>query len=171
MARLLRWAAELALSLPKQAAETYRERVGKILATVPAGGTEVERIVKQRVGQDTFREAPMEYGGDSCAVTGIALPEVLRASHAIPWADCTNDDDRLDVFNGFLFVANLDALFDCGLITFDASGALVVSPRLDVGQRKALQLAADMSLRWLAPEHEPYLLWHRKKVYHDAAGV
>lgn len=165
LARLLRRAAELALSLPKQAAETYRERVGKVLATVPAGGTEVERIVKQRVGQDTFREALIDYWGGACAVTGIALPEVLRASHAKPWADCNNDEERLDVFNGFLLVANLDALFDRGLITFDASGVLIASPRLDVNHLAALQLTAGMSLRWFAPEHQPYLDWHREKVY------
>lgn len=165
LARLLRRAAELAQSLPKQAAETYRERVGKVLATVPAGGTEVERIVKQRVGQDTFREALVDYWGSACAVTGIALPEVLRASHAKPWADCDDDNERLDVFNGFLLVANLDALFDRGLITFDASGALIASPRLDANQRAALQLTAGMSLRWFAPEHQPYLDWHREKVY------
>lgn len=165
LARLLRRAAELALSLPKQAAETYRERVGKVLATVPAGGTEVERIVRQRVGQDTFREALMDYWGSACAVTGIALPEVLRASHAKPWADCNNDEERLDVFNGFLLVANLDALFDRGLITFDVSGVLIASPRLDARHLAALQLTAGMSLRWFAPEHQPYLDWHREKVY------
>jgi hypothetical protein len=165
LARLLRRAAELAQSLPRQAAETYRERVEKVLASIPAGGTEVARIVKQRAGQDTFREALMDYWGGACAVTGIAVPEVLRASHAKPWADCANDDERLDVFNGFLLVANLDALFDRRLITFDASGALIASPRLDVGQRNALQLTAGMTLRWLAPEHQAYLGWHREKVY------
>ena len=40
----------------------------------------------------------------------MALPEVLRASHAKPWAECANDAERLDVFNGFLLVANLDGV-------------------------------------------------------------
>lgn len=171
LARLLRRAAELAQSLPNQAAATYRERVRKALAVLPASGTEVERMVKQRVGQDTFREALMDYWGGACAVTRITLPEVLRASHAKPWAECDSDEERLNVFNGFLLVANLDALFDRGLITFDALGTLIASPRLDADQRKALQLTAGIALRWLAPEHHPYLSWHREKVYRSTAGA
>lgn len=171
LARLLRRAAELALSLPKQAAETYQDRITKLLAKVPAGGTEVERIVKQRVGQDTFREALMDYWGGACAVTGIALPEVLRASHAKPWADCKNDNERLDVFNGFLLVANLDALFDRGLISFDESGGVIISPRLYADQRTTLRLGDGMHLRWLAPEHHTYMEWHREKVFQNEADA
>ena len=44
------------------------------------------------------------------------------ASHAKPWAECANDAERLDVFNGFLLVANLNALFDRFLISFDDTG-------------------------------------------------
>jgi hypothetical protein len=58
--------------------------------------------VRQRVGQEVFRAALIDYWGGACAVTGLALPEVLRASHSQPWADCTTDEERLDVFNGFL---------------------------------------------------------------------
>ena len=53
----------------------------------------------------------LDYWGSACAVTGLTLTPALRASHAKPWADCTTDAERLDVFNGFLLSANLDALF------------------------------------------------------------
>lgn len=162
---LLRRAADLAQSLPNQAAITYRERVRKALASIPPNGTEVERMVKQRVGQDTFREALMDYWGGACAVTGIDVPEVLRASHAKPWADCATDDERLDVFNGLLLAANLDALFDRGFITFDSSGRLTISARLSVPQRASLRLSEEMRLRWIAPEHEAYLSWHRDHLF------
>ena len=41
------------------------------------------------------------------------------------------DAERLDVFNGFLLSANLDALFDRFLISFDEQGALVTAPALE----------------------------------------
>ncbi|ACK80676.1 MULTISPECIES: type 2 periplasmic-binding domain-containing protein [Acidithiobacillus] len=42
-------------------------------------------MVRQRIGQQKFREAMLTYWGGACAVTGLALPDVLRASHAKPW--------------------------------------------------------------------------------------
>jgi hypothetical protein len=165
LAALLRRAAELSLALPDQAAHTFRERAAKALASVADKGTEVERLVRQRVGQDVFREALLDYWGGACAVTGLALPDVLRASHAKPWADCTSDEERLDVFNGFLLVAHLDALFDRGLITFDAGGDLVIGPRLSAEHRASLHLNEGLRLRWLAPEHLLFLQWHWEHVF------
>ena len=81
---------------------------------MPSNGTEVERMVRQRIGQQNFRQALMTYWGGACAVTGIDVSDVLRASHIKPWAECATDAERLDVFNGFLLSANLDALFDKG---------------------------------------------------------
>lgn len=163
---LLRRAAELSLSLPDQAARTFRERLAQELKALGDQGTEVERLVRQRVGQNVFREALLDYWTGACAVTGLALPDVLRASHAKPWAACESDEERLDVFNGFALVANLDALFDRGLITFDANdGSIVVASSLDPGQRSLLQLGDGLRLRWIAPEHRPYLEWHRTHVF------
>lgn len=162
---LLRRAAELAQSLPDQAARTFRERAATELATMGTSGTEVERLVRQRVGQDVFREALLDYWGGACAVTALALPEVLRASHAKPWSDCSSDEERLDVFNGFLLVAHLDALFDRGLITFDETGAIVISSTISATQRLQLHLDEAPRLRWLAPEHGPFLRWHRERCF------
>lgn len=165
LAALLRRAAELSLALPDQAARTFRERAAREWGGLAGQGTEVERLVRQRVGQDVFREALLDYWGGACAVTGLALPEVLRASHAKPWADCTNDEERLDVFNGFLLVAHLDALFDRGLITFDADGDMVIAPQLASDHRALLHLDDALRLRWLVPEHLPFLQWHREHVF------
>jgi len=165
LAALLRRAAELSLALPDQAAQTFRERTVKELVGVMDRGTEVERLVRQRVGQDVFREALLDYWGGACAVTALALPDVLRASHAKPWADCASDEERLDVFNGFLLVAHLDALFDRGLITFDAGGAMVIAPRLTAEHRASLHVSEGLRLRWVAPEHLPFLQWHRQDVF------
>jgi putative restriction endonuclease len=162
LTQLLSRAAALAQSLPNQAEIDYEAEVQKTLAKLPPNGTEIERMVRQRIGQNTFRNAMMDYWGQACSVTGISVPEVLRASHAKPWADCDNDAERLDVFNGFLLVANLDAMFDCFLISFDDNGAMLVSPRLTMEQRLGLRLNQNLCLRWLAEEHLPYLHYHRR---------
>jgi putative restriction endonuclease len=57
-------------------------------------------------------------------VTGVAIAEVPRASHAKAWVESATDVERWDVFNGFLLSANLDALLDHFLISFDAQGVL-----------------------------------------------
>ena len=160
---MLQRAAKLAQALPYQAASDYESQVQKELAKFPVTikGTEVERMVRQRIGQNTFRNAMLDYWGGACAVTGIAVPEVLRASHAKPWADCVNDTERLDVFNGFLLSANLDALFDRCLITFDDTGKIIISPCLSQNQRDALGLSTGLCLRWIANEHLFYLQYHR----------
>jgi len=161
LGKLLRRAAALAQSLPNQAVVDYEKQVNKALAELPKNGTEIERMVRQRVGQNTFRSAMMDYWGSACAVTGITVSEVLRASHAKPWANCVNDAERLDVFNGFLLSANLDALFDLFLITFNDDGTMLVSSKLTMDQRISLGLNSAFSLRWVAKEHKHYLQYHR----------
>ena len=160
LTKLLRRTAKLAQALPNQAASDYESQVQEELAKFSADalkGTEVERMVRQRIGQNTFRNAMLYYWGGACAVTGIAVPEVLRASHAKPWAYCINNAERLDVFNGFLLSANLDALFDRCLITFDDMGKIIISLRLSQDQCDMLGLSPDLCLRWIADEHLFYL--------------
>ena len=166
LAALLRRAASLSRALPSQAANDFQQAVAAELAELPAGiaGTEVERMVRQRVGQNKFRDAMLDYWGGACAVTGIAIPEVLRASHAKPWAECATDAERLDVFNGFLLSANLDALFDRFLISFDEQGALVTAPALEGIDLLPLGISPGMKLRWVNALHQPYLTLHRGRV-------
>lgn len=162
LTQLLSRAAALAQSLPNQAEIDYESEVQKTLAKLPPNGTEIECMVRQRIGQSTFRKAMMDYWGQACSVTGIDVPEVLRASHAKPWAECGNDAERLDVYNGFLLAANLDALFDRFLISFDDSGEILISMRLTEEHRLSLGLHQKLGLRWLAAEHLPYLQYHSR---------
>jgi putative restriction endonuclease len=107
--------------LPDQAMTAFDAQVQAALAELEpaaAKNTEVQRLVRQRVGQQAFRHAMLDYWGGACAVTGVAVPQALRASHAKAWALCATDAERLDVYNGFLLSANLDALFDANLATF-----------------------------------------------------
>lgn len=166
LAALLRRAASLSRALPSQAANDFQQAVAAELAQLPSSiaGTEVERMVRQRVGQNKFRDAMMDYWGGACAVTGVAIPQVLRASHAKPWAECATDAERLDVFNGFLLSANLDALFDRFLISFDEHGVLVTAPALAGVDLQPLGISPCMKLRWINALHQPYLAEHRTRV-------
>jgi putative restriction endonuclease len=166
LAQLLRRAANLSSALPTQAVTNYQLAVAEELAGLSEGtaGTEVERMVRQRVGQNKFREALTDYWGGACAVTNVAIPAALRASHAKPWAECSTDAERLDVFNGFLLSANLDALFDRFLISFDEQGFLIIASTLTDQDLVPLGIAAGMRLRWVSAHHQPYLALHRAKL-------
>lgn len=128
--------------------------------------TETERTVRARIGQDTFRTSLIDYWEGGCAVTGICLNEILRASHAKPWAECESDAERLDVFNGLLLTANIDALFDQGLISFSDNGTVIISNRLQ-GEllNKLLPEGDKTSLRKISEGHKKYLEWHRTRVF------
>lgn len=127
--------------------------------------TEAERLVVQRVGQDVFRAALMDYWGKTCAVTGVTEPCVLRASHIKPWARCDTDAERLDVFNGLLLAAHLDAAFDAGLISFASAGGLIVSPSFRDHDRKALGIHEGLRLRKVPEPLAAHLAWHREYVF------
>ena len=165
LADLLRRSSALASSLPNQAEQVFEANLAIALKKLPESvkNTEVETLVRQRVGQQAFRNAMLAYWGNACAVTGINLPDVLRASHAKPWSVCENDTERLDVFNGVLLTANLDALFDRFMISFDVNGVIMISEAIDYSTRRQLGLMDTMTLRWIADEHQSYLQYHREQ--------
>jgi len=169
LARWLQRASSLAQALPNQAVATFEADVQAELAALAAleptaaKNTEMQRLVRQRVGQQAFRQAMLDYWSCACAVTGIALPQALRASHSKAWALCGSDAERLDVYNGFLLSANLDALFDAYLVSFDDTGALQISAAVSEVERVRMGLNDGLKLRWLDPKHQPYLRFHRLK--------
>ena len=132
--------------------------------------TEAERLVIQRVGQDVFREALMSYWGGCCAVTGVAEPRLLRASHIKPWAKCETDAERLDVYNGLLLAAHLDAAFDAGLISFGDNGVILFSSQFTQADRDALGIHDGIALRRVTGSHLPNLAWHRAFLFGGNAG-
>lgn len=94
--------------------------------------TEAERLVVKRVGQHIFLERLIDYWRCCCPLTGIVDKPLLRASHIKPWRDCENDAERLDVHNGLLLSALLDAVFDSGLVTFGDDGSSVFRKTLAI---------------------------------------
>jgi hypothetical protein len=158
--RVVRRAFQLSKTLPDELLNAFQKKTAALPRT-----TEAERLVVQRVGQDVFRAGLLDYWEGRCAVTGLAVPELLRASHIKPWADCASDAERLDVFNGLLLAPHLDAVFDRGFITVDDDGSVVVAKALDVEARRLLSIDTPQRVRALRHEHRSYLTWHRARVF------
>lgn len=151
-------ACVLQLNTPSKLSERVIERLSAIAET------ERTEEVRQRIGQDVFREALFELWNGRCAVTGAKLPpSLLRASHAKPWKNA-NDTERLDPFNGLLLAVHLDALFDSGLLTFDDLGRGSLDSVVTRDVKRALGLHEPIQITGLAPGHLPYLAYHRRHV-------
>lgn len=152
--------AALARSLPNRVAERFIAATAKLPTT-----TEAERLVVQRIGQNLFREALIDFWQGRCAVTGLDVVPLLRASHIKPWAVCASNEERLDVFNGLLLAPHLDVLFDGGWITFADDGGMLVSGALGADARNKLDLGSWTGLAYVSEGHGPYLEYHRKSVF------
>lgn len=147
---------QLGWVVPESLTETEEFEPGSL----PETGTERKALVAARRGQGLFRQRVLQYWTGRCAVTGCALSPLLVASHIKPWRD-SSDSERLDGFNGLLLTPNLDRLFDRYLISFDADGTLLVSPRLDAAERQRLGVIAPLRIERLHWRHLPYLEAHR----------
>jgi putative restriction endonuclease len=158
--RLLRRAYQLARALPNELLHEFEKEANALPRT-----TEVERLVVQRVGQDIFRSGLLDYWEGRCAITGLAVPQLLRASHIKPWADCQTDAERLDVFNGLLLAAHLDAAFDGGFMTISEEGNVIVGDELPADARRIVGLNEPCRISRLADGHRVYLQWHRTRVF------
>jgi hypothetical protein len=137
----------------------------------PTGPTETAATVKQRRGQEYFREAVLNNFGGRCGVTGLPVRDLLVAAHILPWG--THPAERLNVRNGLCLSRLHDAAFDRGLISFDDQLRLLLSPRLkaELSQRSVaenfgaysgepIHLPDDAALPELA-----FLAEHRTRIF------
>ena len=158
--RLLRRAFQLSRTLPDALLHAFKDATASLPRT-----TEAEGLVVRRIGQDVFRRGLFEYWDGRCPMTGLDVPELLRASHIKPWAACATDAERLDIFNGLLLAPHLDAAFDAGFITISADGTVRVSDVLPPGARSSLGLDKRLSVNGLHRGHDRYLPWHRSRIF------
>ena len=157
---MIQRAGRVARLLSGEGARQFAGEAQRLPAT-----TEAERLVIQRVGQDIFRQSLIDYWHGRCAVTGLDVLPLLRASHIKPWAECESDAERLDVFNGLLLAPHLDALFDGGWISFDDAAGLLVSPELSGHQQALLGVQPGWRLAELPERQNNYLAWHRREIF------
>ncbi len=109
--------------------ETIDGKYSDILSDIKDLKGEIKiRAVKTRVNQNVFRQIVLVNYSNKCAITGIDIPELLCASHIIPWA--INEKERLNPENGICFSSLYDRAFDKGLIGINERFIIQISPAL-----------------------------------------
>jgi putative restriction endonuclease len=91
-------------------------------------GKERIALVKQRVNQQFFRKTVLSSYDFKCCITQINIPELLIASHIMPWSK--NTIDRLNPRNGLCLNAMHDKAFDLGLITITNEYTVKLSSKI-----------------------------------------
>jgi hypothetical protein len=84
--------------------------------------------IQARVGQRFFRSAVLSSYEHTCCISGIDVPELLVASHIVPWK--TDKENRLNPRNGLCLSSIHDRAFDLGLITISSDFRVVLSKRV-----------------------------------------
>jgi len=99
---------------------------------LPPKGRERDAMVRVRVNQGFFRRRVLSVYGFRCCVTGLSIPELLVASHIIPWAK--DHENRMNPRNGLCLNSLHDRAFECGLMWIESNFVVRMSPRLrDLG--------------------------------------
>lgn len=163
---------ELFLKAEEIRAKLYKITIEKILNIKPEDfiGTEREVVIKQRVNQSSFRAMILGNYENKCAITGIDIPELLIASHIIPWA--MDEKNRLNPSNGICLSPLYDKMFDKGLIGIREDYSIQLSSELKQSMEKDfydkhIGFIADRKLR-LPIEHLPdlsFLEFHYNNIF------
>jgi putative restriction endonuclease len=105
-----------------------------------------------------------------CSISGVAIPNLLSASHIKPWVS-SNNQERLDPMNGLLLLPQYDAAFDSGLITFDKEGLIVISPTVSIDELSRAGIERNARLRFIHTDHGKYLEHHRSASFNGGADL
>ena len=137
-------------------------------------GYERDAVIKQRVNQNAFREMVLANYENRCAITCINLPQLLIASHIIPWAK--DEKERINPENGICLSPLYDMAFDKGLIGVRTDYTIILSKEIKEHKNepfyeKYFASIGDKSIR-LPLEHIPnknFLEYHLENIFakHD----
>lgn len=105
---------------------------------LPKEGKERERVIRSRVNQQFFRSTVLAAHNSKCCITGIPIPELLIASHIVPWS--VDRENRLNPRNGLCLNAMHDRAFDRGFLTITTEYRVKLS-------RKVKDLNEDAAVR------------------------
>lgn len=134
----------------------------------PEGGTR-ESLVRLRVNQGFFRNAVLNAYGASCCISGINVPELLCASHIVPWAE--DSRNRTNPSNGLCLNALHDRAFDRGLITVSTEFTVLISSRIaDLSEGVGTSMLLRCSGKPIAiPQHfvpdKKFLKYHNEHIF------
>ena len=136
-----------------------------VINDVTLSVTQKEMLIKSRLGQGEYRQNLLSSTGAICPFTAIADSRLLVASHIKPWIKSDNYE-RLDSLNGFVFTPTFDKLFDRGYISFEDDTSLLISNSIDAAVQRTLGIYNGMLVRTLPIlGRESYLSFHRDNVF------
>ena len=95
---------------------------------LPRQGIEREALIRVRVNQSFFRRRILSAYEFRCCVTGMDVPELLVASHIMPWS--RDPANRLNTRNGLCLNPLHDRAFDRHLMWIDPDFRVRFSQRL-----------------------------------------
>ena len=127
------------------------------------GDLEKVQITKSRRGQGIFK-ANVRLIEKSCRVTGVSNIKHLRASHIKPWA-VSNNEEKLDGYNGLLLSPHVDHLFDRGFISFNNKGMLLISSELNPIILDQWSIHSEKNVGPFKKMQSQYLEYHREVVF------
>ena len=117
-----------------------------------------------RVGQGKYRKGVLDEC-PFCPITMVTDDRLLIASHIKPWV-ASEEKEKLDPKNGFMFTPTYDFLFDRGFITFTDKKEMKVSPWLSKMTCSKLNIADEKKYPMLPVEgRENYLVYHRANIF------
>lgn len=132
-------------------------------------GLDKEIMTKARIRQSFFRLSVLSSYGYRCCITGLATPELLVASHIVPWR--LDPANRLNPRNGLSLSALHDKAFDLGIITINEDMTIRVSHAQNRQRDRFFEVAL---IRYenkpiampekFAPARE-FLAYHREKIF------
>lgn len=138
----------------------------KIIQDATLQETAKRSLVLARRGQGQFRER-VKFFEQECRVTGVQEASLLIASHIKPWS-VANNEERLNGHNGLLLSPHVDKLFDSGFISFENSGSIMISPRLDPDVLSKWHLDPKQSVKKFGSDQAFFLNHHRSEVFRAA---
>lgn len=133
-----------------------------IANTMPT--TEELQLLKARRGHGRYRTQLLELC-PFCPITMITDDRLLIASHIKPWAK-SNDFEKTDPYNGFMFSPTFDFLFDRGFMSFTDDRKTILSPFLSKMTYSKIGISDNKLITMLPVEgREKYLDYHRKNIF------
>jgi putative restriction endonuclease len=165
-------AYESELILAKYKKQSVEEVAEIETADLPPEGKEREAMVKVRVNHKFFKKSVMLSYRNQCCITGLKVPELLVASHIVPWSKNLNEGCNPE--NGLCLNALHDRAFDKGLITVTEDFKILIAERLL--SRKKEEVITNYFMPYHKKEiikpdrflpHLDFLKYHRDKIFKD----
>lgn len=132
--------------------------------------TETNRSILVRTAQGRYRKDALRLWGNRCAVTGVAEPKILIASHIKPWRE-SKLEERVDARNSLILSPTYDKLFDLGFITFKPdNGKIEISSRLTQTDRDKLKIDDSKQLSMVPDGTDQFLSYHNNQIFDFIPG-